>query len=279
MLPGLKMNKENECEAERSPAPMPHGDFNLLATQMSSFFTQLLSQQNVSSAPAQNDNQENAQVGEEDGEPTPPFLTLNPEEPSAIEWKKLGNGANKYRYESAYSLATKLTKFQEKWLPEEDPHPEMVKEWNECMKIIRSELTNIRIAERSQFGWQTVKRMNMKPISDDPMLQKKMEAAERDIAKQRKGTKRPAREFSNQDHPFLKQPFRGKGGARAPHSFKSSTFAAPYPQFGNPFAFQQIQGPAIPRNVCKNCGQPGHWKANCLLPSGSTKAGGGQQSA
>lgn len=213
-----------------------------------------------------------------------PFLNLRLKEVEDIDFWKRDSSSNKHRYVAMLNVAKKLNKFQEKYLPQDTQEPEKAEAWNGAMAAVRNELENILIAEKSEFGWLTVKELSSDPVTRDEAKLKQIRSIEISLAKKKKDTKAAAEP---------KQPFRPQGVKRPhpdsgvagpvnqpayPPQYAMGFMASPYGQFGQHYGapgfdprfyggfgmqqrFPAFNRPAI--RTCFHCEKPGHFAYAC----------------
>ena len=132
--------------------------------------------------------------------------------------------------------------------------------------ILKQRSKELRIADTSEAGWETVNAYNTHPVAEDSDDDKRIRKAEklakeRVAARSRKsrgrgrgGYRRPfnrgwqnREDYSSQ---YKDQLYQSNGSARSLDAGQRNTY---YPNRRRPSA----------NSLCFNCGQPGHWQDQC----------------
>ena len=133
--------------------------------------------------------------------------------------------------------------------------------------ILRQRAKELRIADSSDAGWETVNVYRSHPVADDSDDDRKIRKAEK-LAKERLASKskwnwstrrggyqrRPYNRFwGNRDDfnpQYREQSFRNTASGRSTDASQRNTY---YPN----------RRRASPNTICFHCGQAGHWQDNC----------------
>ena len=178
------------------------------------------------------------------------------------EWKKEGL---KRQNEIAQKVIKKLELALSSLELNDNPRTRaLIKEAREVLKQRTKEL---RIADNSEAGWETVNAYRSHPVAedsdDDKRIRKAKKLAKERMANRSKRTRfgrrgnynrRPFnRNWQNRDdfNPQYKDPtYRSTGATRGLESGQRATY---YPNRRRP----------SPNSLCFHCGQPGHWQDQC----------------
>ncbi|MCG8430687.1 MAG: hypothetical protein MJA29_05915, partial [Candidatus Omnitrophica bacterium] len=113
----------------------------------------------------------------------------------------------------------------------------------------------ILIADSSELGWKTVGEYVANPLADDSDDEQKLIKAENRAARKAKAEKE--RKKVGKRRRF--QPYSVPAAQQQATFMMSGGVAAP--PFGSPMRFGR--GGPKPTDICRGCGQLGHWRVNC----------------
>ena len=189
----------------------------------------------------------------------------------ALEFKKKGNELqfkfNEEVIDNLEDVEEELERFQESKLPSEAASP--LKKVKEALKTGKELLENrqklIKMADRSQYGWDVVKEYQTDELADgsddEKRIQKAEKAAKKRAAEKKKSMTRKTfskASFSYRHSPY--QPFASaKGDYYRPRSLSASWEPhTPYVNgVGRSRNTSQVVGP------CHSCGEFGHFHSSC----------------
>ena len=157
--------------------------------------------------------------------------------PRPIEFKSAGNKAQFEHQEKMLTLITKA-----KALMSSDPKKseELL---DEAIDGINKRIKYIRIADKSESGWQAVKEYMSDELASDSDDEKRIRKADSAAMQKRKKREVEKRAKRSRMASFRYQQFNPIGGPRRPQtSFRQ---------------YQQREG------TCFGCGLPGHFRKNC----------------
>ena len=177
---------------------------------------------------------------------------------SNLTWKKDGL---KKQYDIAQSVLNQCKKALVSLKANNSPGAQ--RQVQAGIDILSERMKELRIADTSDAGWETVNVYRSNPVADDSDDDRRIRKAEK-LAKEKVAAKsrrnRPNRRFSAYRRPFN----RGEGFNREQRDF-------PYRNFGSGRCQDNQQRGAYipdrrrpsPNTLCFFCGQPGHWQSNC----------------
>lgn len=125
-------------------------------------------------------------------------------------------------------------------------------------KLLKERQKHILLADKSTYGWATVKEYKQNELADNSEDEKKMYKAE----------VRPKAQIKDRKPKFGKSAPKGEG--------KRPRFSSPLhglTQAGNPTPTLESQYRArqTKPGTCFHCGKPGHWRAQCPAATGNSK--------
>ena len=180
-------------------------------------------------------------------------------------WKKDGP---KKQFEIASLVVVKLTAAQAAIASRQTKRVgELLKE---SLKILGDRIKELKIADASESGWETVNVYRSHPLADDAADDKKIRRAEkiakeRVAAKMKRGRSQPRNNYQrryegwNAKEPYMKDSrgygYRSQGSVRSQDAFQRGTYV-PEKRNSN---YQQDPK----RTICFFCGLEGHWQNAC----------------
>lgn len=137
----------------------------------------------------------------------------------------------------------------------EEAYDEAIEELREAAALLEKRIKLIRLADRSEHGWQTVHEYLSDDLASDSEDEKKIRKAESEAAKKRKLKQEAFKKRTSSSFRRDRQP---QGSNLAQGGFSGSS------PFNKSFKLE---------DRCYQCGKQGHWRAFCP----SIRTGSGSQ--
>ena len=182
-------------------------------------------------------------------------------EGQAHSWKKDGL---KRQFEIASNVVVKMTTARAALTTRQYQRADVLME--EGLKILQERIKELKIADASEAGWETVNVYRSHPLADNAADDKKIRRAER-IAKERLAARsrkpRPSREpyqrrydnWQNRDgYNRENRSFRSTGSMKSQDQYQRNGYT---PQRRDNYQADPK------RSICFYCGQEGHWQNAC----------------